>query len=64
VAKGNTKNAAESAAESSSGEDQLEGELMLEHLLPPTHWQKIALGVIVLVILGWLAFLLALAVKK
>jgi hypothetical protein len=65
VAKGNSNNAsAESSAESSSHQDQLEGDLMLEHLPPPTLWQKIALGVMVLVILGWLAFLLALAVKK
>jgi len=65
MAKGNSNKPATnlSAVESAVDDDLSQADLMLEPLPPPTLRQKIFLGVMILVILGWLAFLLALAVK-
>lgn len=66
MAKGNPNDAAMSAspAESTAQDDISQADVMFEPPPPPTLRQKIALGGMVLVTLGWLAFLLALAVKK
>jgi hypothetical protein len=66
VTKSNPNVAAKPAppAESMAQDDISQADIVFEPPPPPTLRQKIALGVMVLVTLGWLAFLLALAVKK
>ncbi len=51
-------------AASTAQDDLSQADVVFEPPPPPTLRQKIALGVMVLVTLGWLGFLLALAVKK
>jgi hypothetical protein len=66
VTKSNPNDAATSAPPAESTEEDYlsQAGVVFEPPPPPTLRQKIALGVMVLVTLGWLGFLLALAVKK